>query len=650
MHWLTSVGRTAARRFTPISASGLRIAGFSLRNRLLDEVGLAVQEGRDLTDPSEENFLYTYYFLLNPETAAGEVETVETYAELNRDPPLPGALPPSVFTYTFETDVRSPDCVLQDDLLGPDDPEPDPPPAPDVEDFEPEMPPPPIRPDLKAEEHKQPHAINLQAAKNQCAPMAIGNSLAYLEKRFSLDVPHEHEEGLRGDESLPGQLGEAMDRTVTDRQDGEGVRTISMAEGKFKYLAANNLTARLKQQHRGSDFGIGPEEDITAHGSTSVSGGDREKITFEWLGEQLKSGTDVELVYDIRSDDGKELLGAHVVRLVGCGMTDREVFVEFLNDSDSGDDEKGLEIASSPVRDLDADGDLAIVPFGQIVFVLVESVTEEAEGDDSENRKQGGNGEPGRQAQQQAALPRSPLTRRESLVDAGSFGQKADFFPEGAIVSLFGQFPVETALPLVLQDGGDLPRSLNGIEVRVNGRRAPLFFAGRNQINFQVPQETEIGYASVAVFAGGLPSDVFTVPIAGPNPSVFVINELIAGPGRGAVQNQDFSLNTPDNPAAAGDVIIIYFTGGGALDPPVETGRPAPTAPLSRVVAKAAALIGGDEIVPLFTGATPGFAGLIQANVVLPADLEAGDHRLSIDIGGSVSNEVVISVNSAQPN
>ena len=322
--------------------------------------------------------------------------------------------------------------------------------------------------------------------------------------------------------------------------------------------------------------------------------------------------------------------------------------IEYLNDSASEDDESGLEIASAAVRVLRKDRDLEVVPFGQIVFVLVESVTEEAEGDDSENGKQGGNSEPGRQ-EQQNALPRSPLTRREFLVDAGSFGQKADFFPAGAIVSLFGEFPVEAAAPLKLQGVGELPLSLNGVEVRVNGRRAPLFFAGRNQINLQIPQETEIGYASVAVFAGGLPSDVFTVPIAGPNPSIFFIDETIAGPGRGAVQNQDFSLNTPDNPATAGEAIIIYFAGGGALDPPVETGRPAPTEPLSRVVADAAALIGADKIVPLFTGATPGFAGLLQANVVLPADLEAGDHRISIEIGGSVSNEVVITANSAEP-
>ena len=48
----------------------------------------------------------------------------------------------------------------------------------------------------------------------------------------------------------------------------------------------------------------------------------------------------------------------------------------------------------------------------------------------------------------------------------------------------------------------------------------------------------------------------YSVPLLPPN---------VAGPGRGVIQNQDYSLNVPDNPAAPGTVIIVYAAGLGAV-------------------------------------------------------------------------------------
>ena len=53
--------------------------------------------------------------------------------------------------------------------------------------------------------------LNVEAASGQCAPSAYANSLAWLESQYDqFDVPHDNVPGLTGDDSLVGQLGEAM--------------------------------------------------------------------------------------------------------------------------------------------------------------------------------------------------------------------------------------------------------------------------------------------------------------------------------------------------------------------------------------------------------------------------------------------------------
>jgi uncharacterized protein (TIGR03437 family) len=56
------------------------------------------------------------------------------------------------------------------------------------------------------------------------------------------------------------------------------------------------------------------------------------------------------------------------------------------------------------------------------------------------------------------------------------------------------------------------------------------------------------------------------------------------------------------------------------------------------------ATIAGIPATVLFLGLSPGFAGLYQADVVIPS-VGPGDHRLVITIGGKASNSTFISTN-----
>src|SRR3989344_77121 len=79
----------------------------------------------------------------------------------------------------------------------------------------------------------QPNQVNLKAAQNQCVPMSVANSLQYLENSYGLQIPNNHAAGLKGDNTLVGQLDTEMNRTVTNRRTGSGVWFQPMLDGKF---------------------------------------------------------------------------------------------------------------------------------------------------------------------------------------------------------------------------------------------------------------------------------------------------------------------------------------------------------------------------------------------------------------------------------
>jgi adhesin/invasin len=169
--------------------------------------------------------------------------------------------------------------------------------------------------------------------------------------------------------------------------------------------------------------------------------------------------------------------------------------------------------------------------------------------------------------------------------------------------------------------------------VNIGGVAAPILFVGPTQINIQVPFEVPAGRFRVAVSTSGGSVTTEDVQFSTYAPGIFV-----------ALKNSNFSLISASNPVSAGEAIAVYATGLGAGSPSVATGALAGANPLSATATTPTATIGGVSAQVAASLLAPGFAGLSQVNVIVPAGAPTGSQSLQLSVGGVQSNAVLINV------
>ncbi len=233
----------------------------------------------------------------------------------------------------------------------------------------------------------------------------------------------------------------------------------------------------------------------------------------------------------------------------------------------------------------------------------------------------------------QLAQLNSPSTPPGSMVNGASFAPGAPVAP-GSIASLFG-------LALAVTDAdGLLIRSFGGTQVTFNGTAAPLYAVHDGQINVQVPTSLAgAGSATVEVLSPN-GSDSVTVSLASVAPGIFTLSQ--DGKGPGAILHADFSLVSAGNPAAPGEVVLIYLTGLGATNPTVSDGQLAlgPAQALTQVTVTISSQTARVD----YAGVAPGFAGLYQINAAVPSVLTSGAQSLVVTAGGRASNTATIAI------
>lgn len=224
------------------------------------------------------------------------------------------------------------------------------------------------------------------------------------------------------------------------------------------------------------------------------------------------------------------------------------------------------------------------------------------------------------------------------VTGAATVGSHLTTAAPGGLLSIYGLDFVKVATDLGGWSGSTLPASLNGVEVSIGGRAAPLLYVSPGQLNVQVPFETEPGARPIVVRFDGEASQAASIQVATVAPFIFTYER-----GGIVVRNADFSLITPENPAAAGDIVLIYSTGLGQTTPVLETGKPAAYPPAAET-ARVQVTIGGRAADVVYSIASPGFAGLYQTAVRVPAGVTPGNARLTLSVAGVSSNETTMAV------
>jgi uncharacterized protein (TIGR03437 family) len=167
-----------------------------------------------------------------------------------------------------------------------------------------------------------------------------------------------------------------------------------------------------------------------------------------------------------------------------------------------------------------------------------------------------------------------------------------------------------------------------------NNINAPILYAGPGQVNAVVPFGLDpTKPASLDIRAQGQSLGTASLAAATVSPALFTQNSNGTGPG--AILNQDYTLNSPTNPASAGSVIMVFGTGFGALNPVATDGQPA--IGMANIQLPVAASVGGIVTDVLYAGAAPALiAGVVQINIRIPQNLAPTSAAMVLLTVGSV--------------
>jgi uncharacterized protein (TIGR03437 family) len=154
------------------------------------------------------------------------------------------------------------------------------------------------------------------------------------------------------------------------------------------------------------------------------------------------------------------------------------------------------------------------------------------------------------------------------------FSSSAPSVAPGEILAIFSNNVIgpSSTTPGQIQDG-KVTTALAGTRILFNGVPAPLLVAQPSFLQAIVPDGVS-GQATVTVQVerNGSPlSAGITFAVQETFPGIFTVDA--SGKGQIVAINEDFSLNTPANPATPESILSFYVTGGGLHETPVADGQ-----------------------------------------------------------------------------
>jgi uncharacterized protein (TIGR03437 family) len=181
-----------------------------------------------------------------------------------------------------------------------------------------------------------------------------------------------------------------------------------------------------------------------------------------------------------------------------------------------------------------------------------------------------------------------------------------------SLATIFGSALSVTTAIASLDSDGQLPVNLAGTSVEVGGVLARLSYVSPSQLNFVVPTGTQAGTVDVVIHSANIPAKTATAFVSNSAPGVLTSDS--SGSGKGAILNAvtfrpaPFLVLTDNGTGDPRTRLAVFGTGFRYAQSVTATAQDSTGARYSLTVE--------------FFGPAPGYFGLDQVNIVLPADLD----------------------------
>jgi uncharacterized protein (TIGR03437 family) len=248
------------------------------------------------------------------------------------------------------------------------------------------------------------------------------------------------------------------------------------------------------------------------------------------------------------------------------------------------------------------------------------------------------------------SAPPTPAISAGGVVSASSFGEFTSVSP-GSWIEIYGSNLAVDSRSWLASDfnGFNAPTSLDGTSVTIGGQAAFIDFISPGQVNALVPSNVATGAQPMTVTVGGATSTAYNINVNPAQPGLDAPASFNIGGTQYVVAlfaDGTYVLPTgaiaglTSRPAQPGDEIVLYGVGFGPVTPNLQAGQLVQEA--NTLMSSLVMSVGGVPVTDLpYAGLAPGFTGLYQFNVVVPASPGNGAVPLTFTVGGVAGTQTL---------
>jgi len=247
----------------------------------------------------------------------------------------------------------------------------------------------------------------------------------------------------------------------------------------------------------------------------------------------------------------------------------------------------------------------------------------------------------------------APVPAITTVISAGAYGGFSTVAP-GSWVEIYGSNLAPDTRQWAGSDfnGNNAPTALDGVEVTIGGQKAFIDYISSSpgQINAQLPSNISTGGTLALIVNNGTQSSApFNVTVNRTEPGLLAPSAFRIGGKQYVVAllSDGVTYILPagaitgvlSRPAHPGETITLYGIGFGGVTPSIAAGLI--ETQTNQLAASLQILFGQTPATITYQGLAPGFVGLYQFDVVVPAVADSDLIPLTFNLGGMAGSQTL---------